>query len=82
MFDPGPCVYMEKLAGGPDVADVLSLDVPLGEVIGRATTIEPSEAAGTDLEQDVGAGVECQSKGEKQISHGSRDQEDAQGRRS
>src|SRR6266699_2099948 len=23
MFDPGPCVYMEKLAGGPDVADVL-----------------------------------------------------------
>src|SRR5215467_10103865 len=30
MFDPGPCVYMEKLAGGPDVADVLSLDVPLG----------------------------------------------------
>src|SRR3954467_6343465 len=25
MFDPGPCVYMEKLAGGPDVADLLSL---------------------------------------------------------
>ncbi len=35
MFDPGPCVYMEKLAGGPDIADVLSLDVPLGEVIRR-----------------------------------------------
>jgi fructose-1,6-bisphosphatase II len=35
MFDPGPCVYMEKLAGGPDIADVLSLDVPLTEVIGR-----------------------------------------------
>jgi fructose-1,6-bisphosphatase II len=33
MFDPGPCVYMEKIAGGPDVADVLSLDRPLGEVI-------------------------------------------------
>ena len=26
---------MEKLAGGPDIADVLSLDVPLAEVIGR-----------------------------------------------
>src|ERR1700748_3878515 len=26
MFDPGPCVYMEKIAGGPDVADVLDLD--------------------------------------------------------
>src|SRR5438132_3252697 len=25
MFDPGPCVYMEKLAGGPEVADLLSL---------------------------------------------------------
>src|SRR5579875_2967869 len=23
MFDPGPCVYMEKLAGGPEVADLL-----------------------------------------------------------
>src|SRR6266705_583920 len=22
MFDPGPCVYMEKIAGGPDIADV------------------------------------------------------------
>src|SRR5512133_322188 len=33
MFDPGPCVYMEKLAGGPQIADCLSLDVPLTEVI-------------------------------------------------
>ena len=24
MFDPGPCVYMEKLAGGPEIADLLS----------------------------------------------------------
>ena len=35
MFDPGPCVYMEKIAGGPEVADVLSLDDPLPEVIAR-----------------------------------------------
>ncbi len=35
MFDPGPCVYMEKLAGGPGVADCLSLDAGLTEVIGR-----------------------------------------------
>jgi fructose-1,6-bisphosphatase II len=33
MFDPGPCVYMEKLAGGPAIADCLSLDVPLTDVI-------------------------------------------------
>jgi fructose-1,6-bisphosphatase II len=35
MFDPGPCVYMEKIAGAPDIADCLSLDDPLSEVIGR-----------------------------------------------
>jgi fructose-1,6-bisphosphatase II len=33
MFDPGPCVYMEKLAGGPEVADLLDLDRPLGETV-------------------------------------------------
>jgi fructose-1,6-bisphosphatase II len=37
MFDPGPCVYMEKIAGGPDVADVLSLDEPLPAVIERVS---------------------------------------------
>ena len=31
MFDPGPCVYMEKLAGGSDLADLLDLDRPIGE---------------------------------------------------
>jgi len=33
MFDPGPCVYMEKLAGGPEIAAALSLDEPLPDVI-------------------------------------------------
>ena len=35
MFDPGPCVYMEKLAGGPDVADSSRLTEPLPDVIRR-----------------------------------------------
>jgi fructose-1,6-bisphosphatase II len=35
MFDPGPCVYMEKLAGGPRVADCLSLEAPLSDVIAQ-----------------------------------------------
>ena len=26
MFDPGPCVYMEKIAVGPEAADVIDLD--------------------------------------------------------
>ena len=34
MFDPGPCVYMEKLAGGSDLADLLDLDRPIGETVG------------------------------------------------
>jgi fructose-1,6-bisphosphatase II len=33
MFDPGPCVYMEKMAGGPDIADCLDLDRPIAETI-------------------------------------------------
>jgi fructose-1,6-bisphosphatase II len=33
MFDPGPCVYMEKIAGGPEIADLLDLDRPIGETV-------------------------------------------------
>ena len=33
MFDPGPCVYMEKIAGGPEIADLLGLDRPLSETL-------------------------------------------------
>ncbi len=35
MFDPGPCLYMEKIAGGPEIADCLSLDEPLTDVVTR-----------------------------------------------
>ena len=33
MFDPGPVVYMEKMAGGDDIADLLDLDRPLGKTV-------------------------------------------------
>ena len=33
MFDPGPCVYMEKIAGASDIADLLDLDRPLTETL-------------------------------------------------
>src|SRR3954466_3145054 len=33
MFDPGPSAYMEKIAGGSDIADLLSLTEPLADVI-------------------------------------------------
>jgi fructose-1,6-bisphosphatase II len=33
MFNPGPAVYMEKVAGGPEIADLLDLDRPLPETL-------------------------------------------------
>src|ERR1700730_11102781 len=33
MFDPGPCVYMEKMAGSPEIADLLDLARPGGEAV-------------------------------------------------
>jgi len=44
MFDPGPCVYMEKLAGGEHVADLLDLDRPLGKTVELV-----AERKGTDV---------------------------------
>jgi fructose-1,6-bisphosphatase II len=44
MFDPGPCVYMEKMAGGPHLADLLDLDRPLGETMRLV-----AERKGTDV---------------------------------
>jgi fructose-1,6-bisphosphatase II len=33
MFDPGPCVYMEKLAVAGDVADVVDFEAPIEETL-------------------------------------------------
>ena len=44
MFDPGPCVYMQKIAGGAEVADLLDLDRPLGETVRLV-----AERKGTDV---------------------------------
>jgi fructose-1,6-bisphosphatase II len=44
MFDPGPIVYMEKMAGGDEVADLLDLDRPLGETVELV-----AERRGTDV---------------------------------
>jgi fructose-1,6-bisphosphatase II len=50
MFDPGPCVYMDKIAAGPAAADVIDLNAPpkanleavakaLGEKISDVTAV-------------------------------------------
>ncbi len=45
MFDPGPCVYMEKLAGAPGIADCLSLADPLADVIRRVAERKGGDVA-------------------------------------
>jgi fructose-1,6-bisphosphatase II len=55
MFDPGPCVYMEKLAGSAEVADCLSLEVPIGEVVKRvaeARGVSPTEITTVILDRE------------------------------
>jgi fructose-1,6-bisphosphatase II len=44
MFDPGPCVYMEKIAGGAQIADLLDLDRPLADTLHLI-----AERKGTDI---------------------------------
>src|SRR3954463_576438 len=51
MFDPGPCVYMEKMASGEEIADLLDLDRPLGDTVRLI-----AERKGTDV-RDVMAVV-------------------------
>ncbi len=43
MFDPGPCVYMEKLVVGPDAVDAIDLDVPIGENLTRIAKAKQRE---------------------------------------
>jgi fructose-1,6-bisphosphatase II len=45
MFDPGPCVYMEKVATGPRAADLLSLDEPLPDLIRKIAERKGGEPA-------------------------------------
>jgi fructose-1,6-bisphosphatase II len=35
MFDPGPCVYMEKLAAGPEGAEVLDFEAPIADNLSK-----------------------------------------------
>ncbi|HET6830818.1 MAG TPA: class II fructose-bisphosphatase [Solirubrobacterales bacterium] len=55
MFDPGPCVYMEKLVGGPEIASSLSLTEPVAEVIKRVAAergVSPTEITTVILDRE------------------------------
>jgi fructose-1,6-bisphosphatase II len=45
MFDPGPCVYMEKLAVGRDAADAVEFDAPVEENLRRIAAAKGMEVA-------------------------------------
>lgn len=54
MFDPGPCVYMDKIACGPEAADVIDLDAPPEENVARvakALGIKPADVTVTVLDR-------------------------------
>jgi fructose-1,6-bisphosphatase II len=45
MFDPGPCVYMEKLAVGRDAADAVEFEAPVEENLRRVAAAKGMEVA-------------------------------------
>jgi fructose-1,6-bisphosphatase II len=45
MFDPGPCVYMEKLAVGRDAVDAVEFDAPIEENLRRVAAAKGMEVA-------------------------------------
>jgi fructose-1,6-bisphosphatase II len=54
MFDPGPCVYMEKVACGPESVDAIDLEAPPDENVRRvakAKGVRPEDVTVTILDR-------------------------------
>jgi fructose-1,6-bisphosphatase II len=68
MFDPGPCVYMDKIAVGPAAADVIDLDAPVKanlEAVARALGEDVDDITAVVLDRDRHADIirECREAG-------------------
>jgi fructose-1,6-bisphosphatase II len=68
MFDPGPCVYMEKIAAGPAAADVIDIDAPVKanlEAVAKALGEKVSDVTAVVLDRDRHADIirECREAG-------------------
>jgi fructose-1,6-bisphosphatase II len=68
MFDPGPCVYMEKIATGPAATDVIDLNAPVKanlEAVARALGEKVSDVTAVILDRDRHADIirECREAG-------------------
>jgi fructose-1,6-bisphosphatase II len=68
MFDPGPCVYMEKIAVGPEAADVIDLNAPVTanlEAVAKALGEDVDDITAVILDRDRHADIirECREAG-------------------
>jgi fructose-1,6-bisphosphatase II len=68
MFDPGPCVYMEKIATGPAANDVIDLNAPVKanlEAVAKALGEKVSDVTAVILDRDRHVDIirECREAG-------------------
>jgi fructose-1,6-bisphosphatase II len=68
MFNPGPCVYMEKIAAGPAAADAIDLNAPVKanlEAVAKALGERVSDVTAVVLDRDRHEGIirECREAG-------------------
>jgi fructose-1,6-bisphosphatase II len=68
MFNPGPCVYMEKIAAGPLAAEVIDLNAPVKanlEAVARALGERVSDVTAVILDRDRHTDIirECREAG-------------------
>jgi fructose-1,6-bisphosphatase II len=68
MFNPGPCVYMEKIAAGPAAADAIDLNAPVKanlEAVAKALGERVSDVTAVVLDRERHEGIirECREAG-------------------
>ncbi|MDQ1477610.1 MAG: fructose,6-bisphosphatase [Actinomycetota bacterium] len=68
MFDPGPCVYMEKIAAGPAAVDVIDINAPVKanlEAVAKALGEKVSDVTAVILDRDRHESIirECREAG-------------------
>jgi fructose-1,6-bisphosphatase II len=68
MFDPGPCVYMDKLVVGPESVDVVDIDAPIAanlEAVAKAKGEKVSDVTAVILDRERHADIikQCREAG-------------------
>jgi fructose-1,6-bisphosphatase II len=68
MFDPGPCVYMDKLVVGPESVDVVDIDAPIKanlEAVAKAKGEKVSDVTAVILDRERHADIikQCRDAG-------------------